>query len=539
MKRLFALLLALVALFGGAISFAQEEAVVARLENYMTNLPKGYGLVRTDDLVPQLAERNIILLDVRETEAEFNVGHIEGSINVPIRELTDNLGLLPDLKAEIVVVCKGGARAALAMAGLQILGYEDVRVLAGGYDAWVGAELPVTTDYTAPQAGTAPTFDPVIFEAVDAYFNGLPQGYGLVSAKNLAAELAESDLLLIDVRDDKEVAKGYLEGAQHIWIEEFWARLDELPADKSTPIVVYCQSGYRGGIANVALNLLGYTNVRNLSGGVKGWLAAELPLVGAQLDISATFSSYIASLPETFNALRVPDLAAELASANPPLVVDVRTADEFAEGAIPGAISIPLPDLVKNLALLPDPNANIVIVCGSGHRSAVAMTALNLLGYKNAKSLLSGMTAWKGAGNELTTEVTPTEAGTAPTFDPQLLAAVDSFITSIPQGYYVVRPADLNTELIENPPALLLDVRTPGEYAQGRIEGAVSIPLSELPGRLAEIPADKTTAIVVYDNPTHRSSIALAMLKLLGYENVRVLGGGTGAWTKAELPLTQ
>jgi rhodanese-related sulfurtransferase len=102
-----------------------------------------------------------------------------------------------------------------------------------------------------------------------------------------------------------------------------------------------------------------------------------------------------------------------------------------------------------------------------------------------------------------------------------------------------VRPADLNTELIENPPALLLDVRTPGEYAQGRIEGAVSIPLSELPGRLAEIPADKTAAIVVYDNPTHRSSIALAMLKLLGYENVRVLGGGTGAWTKAELPLTQ
>jgi len=539
MKRLFALLLALVALFGGTISFAQEEAVVARLEAYMTNLPKGYSMVKVDDLAAQIIERDIILLDVRETEAEFNAGHIEGSINIPIRTLTDNLGLLPDKSAEIVVICKGGARAAQATSGLQILGYENVRVLVGGFDAWAGEELPVVTEYTAPEAGEAPEFDAAVLEAVDAYFNNLPEGYGLVSAKDLAVQLVDAPPVLIDVRDDAEVAKGYIEGAQHIWIEEFWARMDELPADKTTPIVVYCQSGYRGGIANVVLNLMGYTNVRNLAGGVKGWVAAELPLVGAQLDISTAFGTYVGGLPETFNAMRIDDVVAALASDSAPVIVDVRSADDFAEGTIEGAINIPLATITDNLALLPDLEANIVVICGSGHRSAMAMTALNLLGYKNAKSMLAGMTAWAAAGHPVTPGVDIAEVGTAPTIDPQLFAAVDGFIKTIPDSFYVVKPADLNTELIENPPALLLDVRSTGEYAQGYIEGAVSIPLSELAGRLAEIPADKTAAIVIYDNPTHRSSMALALMKMLGYENVRVLGGGTGAWAKAELPLTQ
>jgi rhodanese-related sulfurtransferase len=52
-------------------------------------------------------------------------------------------------------------------------------------------------------------------------------------------------------------------------------------------------------------------------------------------------------------------------------------------------------------------------------------------------------------------------------------------------------------------------------------------------------PQDLTASIVVYDNPTHRSSMALTMLRLMGYENVRVLGGGTGAWANAELPLVK
>ena len=45
--------------------------------------------------------------------------------------------------------------------------------------------------------------------------------------------------------------------------------------------------------------------------------------------------------------------------------------------------------------------------------------------------------------------------------------------------------------------------------------------------------SDLTAAIVIYDNPTHRSSMAMTILRMLGYENVRVLAGAVGGWTNA------
>jgi rhodanese-related sulfurtransferase len=52
-----------------------------------------------------------------------------------------------------------------------------------------------------------------------------------------------------------------------------------MPADKAAPIVVTCKSGHRGGMAMLYLNFLGYTNIRNMGGGMNAWIAAELPVV--------------------------------------------------------------------------------------------------------------------------------------------------------------------------------------------------------------------------------------------------------------------
>jgi rhodanese-related sulfurtransferase len=43
--------------------------------------------------------------------------------------------------------------------------------------------------------------------------------------------------------------------------------------------VVLCQSGHRGALAMMYLRMIGYTNVRNLGGGMNAWIAAELPVV--------------------------------------------------------------------------------------------------------------------------------------------------------------------------------------------------------------------------------------------------------------------
>ncbi|MBP6297898.1 MAG: hypothetical protein KA401_01015 [Anaerolineae bacterium] len=539
MKKFISLLCLLVLLVPAFSAVAQDEAVVARLQAYNLDLPQGYGLISVEDLGVMITEKPAtLLLDVRQPE-EYAAGHLDKSFNIPIRELGQNLQYLPDLNADIVVICQGGGRATLAATSLGLLGYENVRVLKGGYGAWAAEELPFITDAYTSEAGTAPRFDAVVFEAVDTYLSTLPEGFGFVSAQNLATELMENPPLLIDVRGLDEWNAGYIDGAQYIWINEFMSRQSEWPADKDAKIVIYCGSGYRGSIATVMMRLMGYTNVRNMSGGVNAWTAAGFPLVttAPEFDLSAHLTSYLGSLPGTFNAVRVDDLATELAAENDLLLVDVRTADEYTEGFIAGAINIPLQELTQHLDLLPALDRSIVVYCGSGHRSAIAMTVLGSLGYSNVRSMIGGLGAWTAAEHPVTQEPSAVVAGIAPDVDPTLFELVNEFVTTVPAGYYTVKAIDLQVELTGENAPVLIDVRTAGEHEQGFIAGSLFITLSDFMANAAEWPQDLATPIVVYDNPTHRSSITMVILRLSGYENVRVLAGGTGAWTKDALPL--
>lgn len=539
MKRFIYLLALLVLVIPNFAVIAQDEAVINRLEVYNLTLPEGYGIIDVEALTVMLGENPAtLLLDVRQPE-EYEAGHLEASFNVPIRELGQSLNLLPDVSASIVVICKGGGRATLAATSLGILGYENVKILKGGYGAWEAAELPTTTEAFTVEAGTAPTFDPVIHEAVDTYLTTLPAGFGFVSPQDLAIELVDNPPVLIDVRGVQEWNEGYIDGAENIWINEFMRSQDQWPTDKGTPIVIYCASGYRGAIATVMMRLAGYTNVRNLSGGTNGWTAAGFPLTGTAaeaFDVDAYLAGYVSTLPGNFNAVRADDLAAELAIEHDLVLVDVRTPDEYAEGFIAGAINIPLQELPQQLNLLPDLDQNIVVYCGSGHRSAIAMTALNLLGYKNTRSLIGGFGSWSSAGQATSQDVPAVVAGTAPAFDPAVFELVNAFMPTIPAGYYTVKAVDLKVELADNPP-VLIDVRTDSEWQQGFIEGSVHLTLSDFMAREAEWPQALDTPIVIYDNPTHRSTMAMTLMRLRGYEDVRVLAGGTSAWTNDQLPL--
>ncbi len=259
-----------------------QDLLLPRLEAYNEELPKGYGVLAVEDFTVLLAENpDVIILDVREVKELDDFGTIEGAINVPLRTLGENLNVLPDLDAPIVVVCKGGFRATIAMTALQILGYTNVKVLKGGFDAWVGEELPVVEEPAVAEVGEVPeAIDPMLAEYVGEYIANLPQNWGAVKPADLFEEMFETmpDLLL-DVRSQKEWDEGYIEGATHVWVDEFFSRLDEMPADLDANIVVYCASSYRGGIVATQLGLLGYTNVRNMAGGINAWKAAELPVV--------------------------------------------------------------------------------------------------------------------------------------------------------------------------------------------------------------------------------------------------------------------
>lgn len=107
-----------------------------------------------------------------------------------------------------------------------------------------------------------------------------------------------------------------------------------------------------------------------------------------------------AAEPSGGTAARLPvaigpgELSAALAGAQPPLVVDVRTAREFAAGHVPHARHVPLQEIRARAGELPT-GRPIVCVCQSGHRSSMATRQLRALGYP-ARNLTGGMMSWRG-----------------------------------------------------------------------------------------------------------------------------------------------
>lgn len=91
--------------------------------------------------------------------------------------------------------------------------------------------------------------------------------------------------------------------------------------------------------------------------------------------------------------------------------------------------------------------------------------------------------------------------------------------------------ADINQGVEQfraTPGAVLVDVRTPDEFAGGHIPGAVNVPLQQIGAAGAAVP-QKVTPLFVYCLSGARSAQATAALKRMGYDDVRNIGG-IGRW---------
>jgi rhodanese-related sulfurtransferase len=86
------------------------------------------------------------------------------------------------------------------------------------------------------------------------------------------------DALIIDVREPAEFAAGHVLGAKNLPLARLAAPTPELLKRKERPVIVYCDGGDRAGKAAAALKKAGFTRVTNLSGGLKAWQDAGLPL---------------------------------------------------------------------------------------------------------------------------------------------------------------------------------------------------------------------------------------------------------------------
>lgn len=83
----------------------------------------------------------------------------------------------------------------------------------------------------------------------------------------------------------------------------------------------------------------------------------------------------------------------------PLVLIDVREADEWRAGHIPGAVHVPRGFLELQIdARLPDKDTPVVLYCAAGNRSALAAVTLQELGYTDVRNMLHGYTGWRNAG---------------------------------------------------------------------------------------------------------------------------------------------
>jgi rhodanese-related sulfurtransferase len=217
---------------------------------------------------------------------------------------------------------------------------------------------------------------------------------------------------VLDVRSVEEVEeKGYIEGAAVIPLREVGQHLDQLPSFDTT-IVSYCGSGWRCTIAMTALEALGWEDVLSLKGGsFGGWVEAGYPVAtgvpeamvlnaaSPDANLVGLIDGALSAIPEGWGVITADSLNQEIAEGTEMVLLDVRRTEEVEEkGLIEGAIHIPLEEFVERQAEWPAKDAKVVIYCGSGHRSTMAMTILWSYGYGDVRSLKDGFGGWVDAG---------------------------------------------------------------------------------------------------------------------------------------------
>ncbi len=233
--------------------------------------------------------------------------------------------------------------------------------------------------------------------------------------------------------------------------------------------------------------------------------AISEPQKNPNVDMKPALRDFLSSLPENWHLVTSQEMA-----KSSPFVVDVRQPDEYNQGFIAGAVNIPLRELAKNLSALPGMDKEIVVVCNTGHRGAIGMAILRMLGYK-ANTLDGGMQAWQAARLPVVTApVPPRLRGATPNVNPQVRAMLDYYLVhTLPIDWGVIDTTGLTfdqklvpssaveamPETYDQGPSLLINVDTPDEFAKSTIANftrVINLPLRQLPDTLDNMPLQET-----------------------------------------------
>jgi rhodanese-related sulfurtransferase len=288
------------------------------------------------------------LYDSRPTP-RFLEGAIPTAVNLPFPAFDKNLDKLPADKGALVIFYCSGKTCNMSpgsLAKAKKLGYTNAKVFIEGMPAWAKKQPGVLT--------------PAALKA--AYLD------------------TNTPLVILDARPAAQAAKGFVKGAVAAEPAKLAELLKTFPAAKlKPPVVVVDEAGGETAKA-VAAELVkaGYVGVNVLTGGLKAWQAAALPVETGTLAAKATFVPK--PRPGSISAMEFTKIAEAVPAERNAVILDVRNADETKNGVIKGALTIPEPQLLARLSEIPK-GKPVLCHCSTGIRAELAYHLLKEKGY--------------------------------------------------------------------------------------------------------------------------------------------------------------
>ena len=476
------------------------------------------GTISPDQLTTLLQQRGAhALLDVRE-RAAFERGHIFRATPLPRRLLETRLPMLVTAPGTLVVLYDDDGRiATLAAATLGEMGYTEVFVLTGGFDAWRAAGRPVVQGLNVPSK---------VFGEHVLHDRKTPE----VTPLELSARMAQGqDMVIVDTRTPEEYHRGCLPGAWSMPGGELILRIGEVVERPDQTIVVHCGGRTRSYLGAESLRRMGLPNpIVAVKNGTMGW-----QLDGLELERGA---SRWPPAPSAASRARAREVAARLAAEDgTPLVspdavaerwshrdrenvsmLDVRTREEYETGHVPGSIWAPGGQAVQATDEYVAVRAGwLVLICDGFGRSIMTAGWLKRMGFPHVAVLEGGVPAWERSGRLLETG----QPAPAP-FGYEAAQRVVERVAPGPLGDDVVVSVDPS------------DV-----YQRGHLPGAIWIGRGRLELTIGRAAPDPTRRVLLTCADGVQSTLAAATLRRMGYAAARVLDGGVAAWRAAGLPV--
>ena len=190
------------------------------------------------------------------------------------------------------------------------------------------------------------------------------------------ALLLREEIALLDVRHEAAFATGHPLFAANMAADRIALEAEARLPRKDAPIVLYDDG--EGLVAKAAdqLAALGYSNIRQLAGGLQGWKQCRLRSVrGRQFLCKSLWRTGGASPPHAVAGRR--EVGALIAEGANIAILDVRRFDEYATMNIPGSTSVPGAELVLRAGrAAPDPETTIIVNCAGRTRSIIGTQSL-------------------------------------------------------------------------------------------------------------------------------------------------------------------